>query len=124
MCEFDVTKLSIYELNSLINDLQNRFPINIDLDKGVSLLNENISEQEQLNKSKYKVILSSVPSEKKISVLKTVKTLLNLGLKEAKDLIEKAPSTIKQDIFLDEANDIKSQLENAGGTVIIEKTII
>jgi large subunit ribosomal protein L7/L12 len=123
MCKIDlmnlINQLSIFELNTLINELQSKIKFNIDFDEHPSQSNENILEVS--SKPKFKVTLSSVKSDKKISVLKTIKVLLNLGLKESKDLIEQVPSTIKQDIFLEEANEIKIQLENAGGLVIVEK---
>lgn len=66
--------------------------------------------------SEFDVILTS-PGGKKIAVIKVVRTLLGLGLKEAKELVDSAPSTIKEAASKEEAEDIKGQLEEAGGTV-------
>ena len=64
------------------------------------------------------VILTGVPdTTKKISVIKAVREITGLGLKEAKDLVEKAPSPIKEKADKDTAEKIKTQLEEAGGTV-------
>jgi large subunit ribosomal protein L7/L12 len=64
------------------------------------------------------VILKSVPdSTKKISVIKAVREITGLGLKEAKDLVEKAPSPVKEKAAKDEADKLKQQLEEAGAEV-------
>ena len=64
------------------------------------------------------VILKAVPdSTKKISVIKAVREITGLGLKEAKDLVEKAPSPVKEKVSTDEAGKLKQQLEEAGGEV-------
>jgi large subunit ribosomal protein L7/L12 len=54
-------------------------------------------------------------------VKNNLKTILNLGLKESKDLIDNVPSIIKEDITLEEIDELKTQLENAGGVINIEK---
>ncbi|HOF17870.1 MAG TPA: ribosomal protein L7/L12, partial [Phycisphaerae bacterium] len=57
---------------------------------------------------------------KKIQVIKVVRALTNLGLKEAKDLVEGAPKAVKEGVSKEEAEDAKKQLEEAGGTVEIK----
>jgi len=66
------------------------------------------------------VVLASVPADKKIAVLKEVRTLTGLGLKEAKDLVEAAPKAVKENIKKDEAEAIKKTLEAAGAVVEIK----
>ena len=66
------------------------------------------------------VVLASVPADKKIAVLKEVRTITGLGLKEAKDLVEAAPKPVKENIKRAEAEEIKKPLEAAGGTVEIK----
>lgn len=66
------------------------------------------------------VVLSSFPADKKIAVLKEVRTITGLGLKEAKDLVEAAPKAIKEGIKKAEAEEIKKTLEAAGGVVEIK----
>ena len=67
-------------------------------------------------KSAYTVVLTSA-GEQKIAVMKVVKEILGLGLKEAKDLVDGAPSTMKEGLKKEEAEDFKKQLETAGATV-------
>ena len=67
-------------------------------------------------KDSFTVILSS-SGEQKIAVMKVVKEVLGLGLKEAKDLVDAAPSTLKEGMKKTEAEDIKKKIEEAGGKV-------
>ena len=70
-------------------------------------------------KTDFDVVLTEAGSNK-IAVIKEVRTITALGLKEAKDLVESAPSAIKEGISKDEVEDIKKQLEEAGGTVEVK----
>jgi large subunit ribosomal protein L7/L12 len=67
-------------------------------------------------KDEFDVVLTGF-GDAKVGVIKAVRTITGLGLKEAKDAVEGAPSTIKEAVAKDEAEDIKKQLEEAGGTV-------
>ena len=67
-------------------------------------------------KDEFDVVLSSA-GEKKVNVIKVVRSVTGLGLKEAKDLVDGAPNTIKEGASKDEAEDIKKQLEEAGASV-------
>ena len=67
-------------------------------------------------KDTFEVVLASI-GEKKINVIKEVRAITGLGLKEAKDFVEGAPGTVKEDLSKDEAEEIKSKLEEAGATV-------
>ncbi len=70
-------------------------------------------------KSEFDVVLASFGSAK-VGVIKAVRAITGLGLKEAKEAVEGAPATIKEGVSKDEAEDIKKQLEEAGGTVEIK----
>lgn len=67
-------------------------------------------------KDTFSVVLASI-GEKKINVIKEVRAITGLGLKEAKDLVEAAPKEVKGDVSKDEANEIKEKLEGAGASV-------
>ncbi len=71
-------------------------------------------------KSEFDVILESVPDDKKIAVLKVVRVITGLGLKEAKDLVEAAPKAVREGVAKDAAEDAKKQIEEAGGKVAIK----
>ena len=70
--------------------------------------------------SEFDVILEAVPSAKRIAVIKIVRNLTSLGLKEAKALIEAAPKAVKEGVSKDEAEEAKKQLEESGATVAIK----
>ena len=69
--------------------------------------------------SEFDVVLTAA-GDKKIQVIKVVRAITNLGLKEAKDLVDGAPSPVKEGVAREEADSIKSQLEEAGGSVEIK----
>lgn len=70
--------------------------------------------------TEFDVILESVPADKKIAVLKIVRELTGLGLKEAKDMVEAAPKAVKEGIAKDAAEDAKKRIEEAGGKVTVK----
>ena len=70
--------------------------------------------------TEFDVILEDVPADKKISILKVVRSLTGLGLKEAKDLVEAAPKPVKEAIAKDAAEDVKKQLEEVGAKVTVK----
>ncbi|MBJ7899557.1 MAG: 50S ribosomal protein L7/L12 [Cyanobacteria bacterium RI_101] len=71
-------------------------------------------------KTEFDVVLEEVPADKKIAVLKVVRTITGLGLKEAKDLVESAPKPIKEGTNKDDAEAVKKQLEEAGAKVSVK----
>jgi len=71
-------------------------------------------------KTEFSVILSSLAADKKINVIKVVRELTSLGLKEAKDLVEGAPKAVKEGVSKDEAANMKKKLEEAGGKVEVK----
>lgn len=76
---------------------------------------EEVEEQ-----TEFSVILEEVPADKKIAVLKAVRTITGLGLKEAKDLVEATPKSVKEGITKEAAEDVKKQLEEAGAKISIK----
>ncbi|MCL1463509.1 50S ribosomal protein L7/L12 [Argonema galeatum] len=70
--------------------------------------------------TEFTAILEEVPADKKIGILKVVRTITGLGLKEAKDLVESTPKSIKEGVKKEEAEDIKKQIEEAGGKVTVK----
>lgn len=70
--------------------------------------------------TEFNVILASVPADKKIGIIKVVREITGLGLKEAKDLVEAAPKPVKEAVSKDEAEKIKKSLTEAGATVEVK----
>lgn len=81
---------------------------------------DNNSSNQLEEQTEFDVVLEEVPAPKKISILKVVRSLTSLGLKEAKELVESAPKSIKENISKEDAEEIKSQLENAGAKVSVK----
>ena len=82
---------------------------------GSDFLRETIEEE----KTSFTVILSST-GDKKIQVIKEIRSFTNLGLKEAKDLVESAPKTVKENVSKEEAEDMKKKLEAVGAVVEVK----
>jgi len=74
----------------------------------------------QEEKTEFDVVLESVPADKKLAILKVVRSVTGLGLKEAKDLVESAPKAIKEKASKADADSIKKQVEEAGGKVSLK----
>jgi len=73
-----------------------------------------------VEKTEFDAMLDSVPADKKIAVLKIVREITGLGLKEAKELVEAAPKAVKEGVAKDAAEDIKKRIEEAGGKVTVK----
>jgi large subunit ribosomal protein L7/L12 len=71
-------------------------------------------------KTEFDVVLEEVPADKKFAVLKVVRALTGLGLKEAKEMVESAPKPVKEAVAKDAAEDAKKQLEEAGAKVTVK----
>ena len=116
-----ISEMSVLELSELIKDMEDKFGVSAAAAVAVAApaaggAAEESSSEEQ---TEFDVILSSF-GEKKVGVIKTVRALTGLGLKEAKDLVESAPAPIKEGVNKDEAEDVKKQLEEAGGSVEVK----
>ena len=116
-----ISEMSVLELSELIKDMEDKFGVSAAAAVAVAApaaggAAEESSSEEQ---TEFDVILSSF-GEKKVGVIKTVRALTGLGLKEAKDLVESVPAPIKEGVNKDEAEDVKKQLEEAGGSVEIK----
>ena len=107
-----IEELSVLELNDLVKALEEKFDVSASMPVAVQAGPAQGAEE----KTDYTVVLVS-PGESKIQVIKAVKTLLGLGLKESKDLVDGAPANIKEDVPTEEAETIKKTLEEAGATV-------
>ena len=90
-----------------------------DLNDLVKAIEEEFDVSAAAPKDSFTVELTE-PGSAKVKVIKAVKDITGLGLKDAKDLVDGAPSAIKEDVKEDEANDIKEKLEAAGATVTLK----
>ena len=114
-------KASMLEVSELIKDIEEKFdvtaaaPVAVAADPAAGAAPAEAAEEQ----TEFDVILIS-SGEKKIQVIKVVRAITNLGLKEAKDLVDNAPNAIKEGVAKPEADDIQKQIEEAGGTVEVK----
>lgn len=87
-----------------------------------SAINSGAKVEEALieEKTEFDVIINEVPTSKRITVIKVVRSLTSLGLKEAKDLIESVPKPIFESVTKEKAEEVKKLLEDAGASIIIK----
>ena len=109
-------KANMLEVSELISEIEDKFGVTAAAPVAVAAApaaGEAAAEEE---KDSFNVVLASA-GDKKIQVIKAVRTITELGLKEAKDLVEGAPKPIKEGVAKAEAEDMKTKLEEAGATV-------
>ncbi|AFY44646.1 50S ribosomal protein L7/L12 [Nostoc sp. PCC 7107] len=113
--------LSLLEAAELVKQIEEAFGVSAAAPVGVAVAAPAAAAAEPVEeKTEFDVILESVPADKKIAVLKIVRELTGLGLKEAKDLVEAAPKAVKEAIAKDAAEDAKKRIEEAGGKVTVK----
>jgi large subunit ribosomal protein L7/L12 len=106
--------MSVLELNELVKACEEEFGVSAAAPVAVAAAGGAEGGAEE--QSSFTVVLAEVGAEK-IKVIKTVREITGLGLKEAKALVDEAPSNVKEDIEKEEADDIKAKLEEVGATV-------
>jgi len=121
----DLKSLTLIEVSDLVEKLEKTFNIDASaVSAGVVMAGAPVAAAPaaaEEAKSEFDVILAEVPAaDKKLGVLKVVRTLTGLGLKEAKDLVESAPKPIKEKVSKAEADNLKKELEEAGGKVTLK----
>ena len=114
--------LTLLEASELVKQIEEAFGVSAAAPVGVAFAGPGpaAAVEEVVEQTEFEVILESVPADKKIAVLKIVRELTGLGLKEAKDLVEAAPKAVKEGIAKDAAEDAKKRIEEAGGKVTVK----
>lgn len=117
----EIEKLSVVELNELTKAIQDKWDIDPAAMGPVMMAGGVMpgGEAEEVEQTEFDLILTS-SGEAKIQVIKAVREITSLGLKEAKSLVDEIPNTIKEKISKDEAEDMKKKIEAAGGTAEIK----
>lgn len=118
-------ELTLLEAADLVKQIEETFDVDASIASGVGLasipvVSGNESSNEVEEKTEFDVILEEVDPSKKIAILKVVRALTGLGLKEAKELVESAPKVLKESTSKEDADEIKSKLEDAGAKVVIK----
>lgn len=114
-----ISNMTVLELSELVKELEEKFGVSAAAPVALAAAPVAQQQEEAVEKTEFDVILSSV-GDKKIQVIKVVRSVTGLGLKEAKALVDGAPGPVKEGIPQDEAEGIKTQLEEVGATVEIK----
>lgn len=113
--------LSLLEASELVSQIEEAFgvsaaaPVAVAGGGGAAAAVEEVEE-----KTEFDVVLDEVPGDKKIAILKAVRSMTGLGLKEAKGMVESAPVTVKEAVAKDAAEEAKKTLEDAGAKVTVK----
>ena len=114
----DLKSLTLLEASELVSKIEETFNVDASAATGGTMVMTGPSIVEEAEeKTEFNVMLDDVPSDKKIAILKVVRSLTGLGLKEAKGIVESAPKQILEGLNKDNAEDAKKQLESAGAKV-------
>jgi len=115
----ELKTLTLLEASELVAAIEETFGVDASASVGGNIVMAAapaiIEEVEE--KTEFNVMLDEVPADNKIAILKVVRTLTGLGLKEAKELVESAPKQIQEGLNKENAEDIKKQLEEAGAKI-------
>ena len=118
----DLKTLTLLEASELVSKIEETFGVDASAvaGGGVVMAAAPGAVEEVEEKTEFNVMLDEVPADKKIAVLKVVRSLTGLGLKEAKELVESAPKQIQEGVAKDAAEDAKKQIEDAGGKASLQ----
>ncbi|MEY2834219.1 MAG: hypothetical protein RLZZ574_3479 [Cyanobacteriota bacterium] len=114
--------LSLLEASELVSQIEETFGVSAAASAGVVMAAPGAGgggEAEE-EKTEFDVILEDVPKDKKIAILKVVRTITGLGLKEAKDMVESTPKALKEGVPKEDAEETKAKLEEAGAKVTVK----
>ena len=112
----DLKTLTLLEASELVTKIEETFGVDASTAAGGTMVMASAAPTEEVEeKTEYDLMLDEVPADKKIAVLKIVRGITGLGLKEAKELVESAPKMLQEGVAKDAAEDAKKQIEDAGG---------
>jgi len=115
-----ISNMTVLELSNFVKELEEKFGVTAAAPMAaVAAAPAAQAQEEAAEKTEFDVVLTSA-GDKKIQVIKVVRAITNLGLKEAKALVDGAPGKVKEGVSKEEADSIKAQLEEAGALVEIK----
>ena len=112
-----ISKMSVMDLVEFISEMEEKFGVSATAPVAVAAASAEAAETDEQGdeQTEFDLILQNM-GDNKIAVIKAVRAITALGLKDAKDMVEKAPVTVKEAVSKDEAEEIKKQLEESGAT--------
>ena len=114
-----IANMSVLEMSELVKEMEEKFGVSAAAAVAAPASSGGESEAAAEEKTEFDVILTSF-GEKKINVIKEVRSITGLGLKEAKEAVEAAPKAIKEGVSKEEAEEVKKKLEEAGASAEIK----
>lgn len=111
--------MSVMQIIDLTRELETKWGVKAE-PQAVQVQTQNAPKQETVEKTEFTVTLASYPADKKMAMLKMVRELTGLGLKEAKEFVESVPKVLKEDVSKADAEEYKRKLEEAGGVVEVK----
>ena len=112
----DLKTLTLLEASELVTKIEETFGVDASAAAGGGVVMAAAAPAEEVEeKTEFNLMLDEVPADKKIAILKVVRSLTGLGLKEAKELVESAPKQVQEGLAKDAAEEAKKQIEGAGG---------
>lgn len=117
--------ITLLEASELIKKIEETFGVDASISTAPAMImanptNNKVEDQPVEEKTEFDVIIQDVPTAKRITVIKIVRSLTSLGLKEAKDLIESLPKAVNEGVSKEKAEEAKKLLEEAGATILIK----
>ena len=112
--------LSLLEASELVSQIEETFGVSAAATAGVAMAAPAAAAEAEEEKTEFDVILEEVPKDKKIAILKVVRTITGLGLKEAKEMVESTPKALKEGVPKEDAEETKTKLEEAGAKVTVK----
>ena len=117
----ELKTLTLLEAAELVTKIEETFGVDASAAAGGTMVMAAVAPAEEVEeKTEFDVIIQEVPTAKRITVIKVVRSLTSLGLKEAKDLIESVPKVICEAVSKEKADEAKKLLEEAGAVVTIK----
>lgn len=114
-----ISNMSVLELSAMIKELEEKFGVSAAAPAAAAAVGAPAAAAPAEEKTEFDVILTGA-GDQKIKVIKEVRAITGLGLKEAKDLVEGTPQPLKEGVSKDEAADIKTKIEAVGGVVEVK----
>ncbi|MBH8565684.1 50S ribosomal protein L7/L12 [Nostoc sp. CENA67] len=112
-----IKSLSLNETAQLVKQIEATFNVDISTPKVIQIDRRDENQEQPQIQTEFDVLLVSVPAEKKIALLKVIRTVTGLGLKEAKDFVESLPQVVQAGLNKEAADSLKQELEEAGAVV-------
>ena len=115
-----ISNMTIMEVVDLVKMMEDKFGVTAAAPVAVAAAAGGAAAPAVEEQTEFTVILKAYPAEKKVTVIKVIREITGLGLKEAKDLVEGAPSTVKEGVSKADSEKFKKQLEDGGATVEVK----